>query len=284
MILKWAGGKRRLLPQIKQFLPSNIGEIDTYIEPFFGGGAVFFALQNEYKFKKSYISDINVTLMMFYQFVKTNPGTLIQEFNILQDAFYNSQDPRSFYYDILAKYNHSMLNADDYNTVSTIELITYFMLINKTCFNGLITYNDKGELNSTYCFNGKQSDLFDYEKIYKCSELLQSTVIKTENYNALFRKSHDNSFTYLDPQYVEVNKQHKKLYNKQQFTNEMQEKLAERLIHLRGKWMLSNSYCDYTLDLYKDYNINVVTTKRLINGISEYRKEVKEIIVTNYAE
>ena len=151
--LKWAGGKRQLLNEFDIRFPSEMkeGRIKTYIEPFVGGGAVYFYVNNIYTFSECHIYDINEELMLAYTVVKKDVEELI---DILQnmESEYLDLDPEKrkvFYYETRNRYNEAKrsIQWDKYDNtwiLRTADLI----FLNKTCFNGLFRVNSKGEFNA----------------------------------------------------------------------------------------------------------------------------------------
>ena len=149
-VLKWAGGKGMLLPQITEHLPTKLkcGAIKRYIEPFVGGGAVFFELANNYDFEDAYLFDVNPELVILYNVIKNNVEDLIAELSVLQQAYNNAQDKTAFYYSIRDEYNHFDKNVDaNKYTTDFIRRAALTVCLNRTCFNGLFRVNSKGLFN-----------------------------------------------------------------------------------------------------------------------------------------
>jgi DNA adenine methylase len=151
--LKWAGGKSQLLEEIKQRLPYGLrtGEINTYIEPFVGGGAVFYYIAQNYpSINHFYLFDINQDLVNCYNAVKTNVASVIDDLKTLERKYLAKKNSsrRYFYYHIRTEFNVDR---------SPAKLI----FLNKTCYNGLYRVNKNNEFNVP--FGG-------YEKPTICDE------------------------------------------------------------------------------------------------------------------
>src|SRR5690606_16929582 len=129
--LKWAGGKRQLLPEIRKYIPNRIG---TYYEPFIGAGAVLFDLQP----KKAIINDINFELVNVYNIVKYNLEELIDELRKHE----NGNNSEYFY-----AIRDLDRNKETYNQLSPVEKAARMIYLNKTCFNGLFRVNSQGQFN-----------------------------------------------------------------------------------------------------------------------------------------
>lgn len=131
--LKWVGGKRQLIPQISELLPAKIREL-KYIEPFIGGGALFFHLQP----KKALINDANEELINVYKVIRDFPEELIQDLS-------KHDNEAEYFYKI-----RSLDRDDNYKNLSPIEKASRVIYLNKTCFNGLYRVNSAGEFNALY--------------------------------------------------------------------------------------------------------------------------------------
>ena len=122
-VLKWAGGKGMLLPQITEHLPAKLkcGAIKRYLEPFVGGGAVFFELANNYHFEDAYLFDVNPELIILYNVIKNNVEELIAELSILQQFYNETSDKTAFYYTVRDEYNQFNKNVDANNTLPILS-------------------------------------------------------------------------------------------------------------------------------------------------------------------
>lgn len=243
--LKWAGGKSQILTELLKYYPPSYNK---YIEPFVGGGALFFSLHNP----RSIISDLNEELIITYKQVQTNVYEVIK---ILQ-TYINEED---FYYMIRA------LNVDG---LSHAERAARLIYLNKTCFNGLYRVNKNGTFNVPY---GKRKGSFLNElNLINASNYLQNVTILNADYKVVLKQyAHKGDFVFLDPPYQPVGKYSDfKRYTKEFFYAYNQKELANIFKHLvdRGCFvMLTNSDHPSILELYKDYKKIFLNTKRLIS-------------------
>lgn len=266
--LKWAGGKKQLLPQFRSLFPRNI---TTYIEPFLGSGAVFFYIKKHYNIKNAILSDINEELTTCFKVVRDNPDALIK---LLKK--YRVTHNKEFYYKM------RLLNP---NSLSDLEKAARLIYLNKTCFNGLYRVNSKGEFNvpmGSY----KNSDIVSENKISRASLLLKKTVIKSMPFSKIEALAKSGDFIYFDPPYFPISKTSAfTSYTRTSFMEKEQLELAELFKRLDKKGcllMLSNSNSDFILYLYKGFKIKLVDAKRVINCDATKRGKIKEIVVTNY--
>jgi len=259
--LKWAGGKTQLLPHLHKYAPITFNK---YIEPFIGGGAMFFSLNAE----NSIISDSNEELIITYQQVQSNVDQVI---NHLQ-TFRNEE---KFYYEV------RQLDPIDLELSFRAARLIY---LNKTCFNGLYRVNKKGQFNVPY---GKGNGNFIHKEVLQnASEFLQNTVIQLGDYlTVLNQRAEPGDFIFLDPPYYPVGKHSDfKRYTKEFFYHEDQVKLKEefdRLVKLGCYVLLTNSDHEVILDLYSEYEIKIIETKRMISSNAKTRTG-KDIIVIGY--
>lgn len=151
--VKWAGGKRQLLNEIRARMPVSY---ERYFEPFLGGGAVLFELQPV----QAFVNDINLALINTYKTIKYSPDELIKEINELD----NQEINKEYYYKVRERYNLKLL-AGEYD----LELAALFIFLNKHCFNGLYRVNSKGLFNVPY--NGKTTASVSEENIKEVSEI-----------------------------------------------------------------------------------------------------------------
>ena len=296
--LKWAGGKTQLLSEFEKRLPSTILEnkkIKRYIEPFIGGGALFFFLKNKYNIKNSFLFDVNSELIIAYKAIQRYPKKIIKELMEIEDFHLEKSESerKEHYYKIRVLYNAQMheFNYENYSA-EWIERTKYMIFLNKTCFNGLFRQNLKGEFNVPFG-RYKNPKILDEPNIIAVNSALKNTEI----FCADFEKSCDyiekGSFVYLDPPYRPLNKTSNfTTYSKNGFLDIDQIRLADffKKMDNNGAYlMLSNSdpknvdiNDNFFDELYKDYNINRINAKRNINSKTSKRGEINELIIKNY--
>jgi DNA adenine methylase len=272
--LKWAGGKRQLLPVIEKYLPACISSY-TYYEPFVGAGAVFFELQP----KKAVINDFNKQLIMTYKAIKENIEDLIR---LLKD--YQTKNNAKHYYEI----RNLDRNAAQFNCLTDIEKSARLIFLNKTCYNGLYRVNSQGLFNVPY---GK------YKKPVICEEIVLRQISNYLNTNDVSIISEDfenavstvdnRSFIYFDPPYHSPDKTNFTGYQADGFDEDGQERLRNVFIKMtrRGAMcLLSNADTEFIRDLYQDFEIIPVQAKRAINSDSAGRGLVNEVLIRNWTD
>ncbi len=284
--LKWAGGKGQLIEEIDARLPKReieAGEIDTYVEPFAGGGAVFFHVaQNYNEIERFYLFDVNEDLVNCYNAVKENVGTLIDQLSALQRRFLRKDQSqrKDFYYRV----------RDDFNSDRDPARLIF---LNKTCYNGLYRVNRKGEFNVPFGDYTKPS-ICDAKNLRSVSEVLQKAEIICEDFEESASCIDEKTFVYFDPPYRPLSRTASfTSYAKQDFDERSQIRLAEfcRQIDSRdAKFLLSNSDpqnedpSDHFFDdHYEGFTIERVKAVRAINCKGSRRGQINEILVTNYA-
>jgi DNA adenine methylase len=257
--LKWAGGKTQLIPDIIKLAPKKFNK---YIEPFIGGGAVYFNINHP----ESIISDLNEELIITYKEVKANVCEVI---GILKKY----ENTEAYYYKTRA------LNV---NNLSNAERAARLIYLNKTCFNGLFRVNKRGEFNVPY---GKRSGAFLNESnLFDASNYLKKTKIIHSDYKETLNKyAKEGDFIFLDPPYQPVGKYSDfKRYTKERFFENDQVELANIFVELTKKGcyvMLTNSNHPFILDLYKKFRIEQIETKRLISSDPKTRTGVDIIVL-----
>jgi len=296
--LKWAGGKRQLLPEIENNLPKEIKttkNIDLYIEPFVGGGALFFHLISNYNIKKSIINDINADLMLTYKIIKLFPEELINELGKIQTKFIKLDEVKrkAFYYDKLrAPFNELAVDYSVTDKNSWVKKAALLIALNKTCFNGLFRQNSKGEFNVPIG-KYKNPKILDEENIRNCSLVLQNTEILCGSYNSIKIPKDIKAFIYFDPPYRPLTKTSSfTKYSKDDFNDEDQNDLAKyfrKLDKQKHSLLLSNSdpkntdvNDNFFDELYKGFDIKRIQARRHINRDSNGRGKVNELLIKNY--
>lgn len=268
--LKWAGGKRQLLNQIKERMPK---EYNDYYEPFIGGGAVLFELQPE----KATINDINTSLINVYRQVKDNTEEFIELVKKLDSEMW--EDGKEYYLDIREKYNDKLLKKE-----YDLELAALFTFMNKHCFNGLYRVNKKGLFNVPY--NKSRRTSIEEDAVRETAKYLKTVNILEGDFEEACKGAKKGDFIFFDSPYAPLNPTSFEAYTKEGFDVESHKRLAQLYDELteRGCYcMLTNHNTEFINELYsnKGYRIDVVSVKRMINSDASNRKG-EEVIICNY--
>ena len=265
-VLKWAGGKRQLLPELIQRLPNKY---NRYFEPFIGGGALFFELSPE----NAYIADINPELINLYRVIRDEVDALVCDLATHENSLE--------YYIKIRNWDRST----DYQSISNIRKASRFIYLNKTCFNGLYRVNSKGFFNVPF---GRYTNpnFLNRDALYAASSVLQSAQIECAHFGNILKIVERGDFVYLDPPYIPLSQTASfTAYSKENFgmSDQMELKhLCDKLTSMGVMFMLSNSDTRISNDLYSDYNIEKICANRFINSKASGRGKTPEIIVRNY--
>jgi len=273
--LKWAGGKRQLLPEIVKYVP-KLTRKHTYYEPFIGGGALLFELQPP----KAVINDSNKELINCYQVIEDSLDELMEE--LRKDKYSNSE---TSYYDM----RDLDRSTKKYATLSEVEKAARIIYLNKTCYNGLFRVNSKGQFNVPFG-RYKNPNFLDDAVLRAVNKYLNSNDITllNQDFAKAVQDAKKGDFVYFDPPYDPVSETASFTgYDVNGFNRDEQERLKKVFDDLteRGcKVMLSNSCTDFIMDLYKDYQdkIKKVRATRSINSNALKRGRVDEVLVLNY--
>ncbi|KKK41142.1 hypothetical protein LCGC14_0811270 [marine sediment metagenome] len=265
--LKWAGGKRQLISQMLKYFPRNYNK---FIEPFIGGGAVFFFM----KPKISIIIDINEELINCYKVIKTNVKELIE-------LLRNHKNEKDYYYNIRA------IDRDEekFSKMSNIQKASRMIYLNRCCYNGLYRVNRKGEFNVPF---GKYNNpkFCDEGNLLAVSKTLENVSIIHNSFEICLDYAEKGDFIYFDPPYHPISKTSSfTSYTKENFESDSQQKLFNVFKNLDErdcKLMLSNSYNEYIKNLYNEYKIIKLDAKRAINSNATKRGNIKELLILNY--
>ena len=268
--VKWAGGKRQLIPQIRERMPEKYND---YYEPFVGGGAVIFDLLPV----NALINDVNKALINTYRTICNEPDAFLKEVNRLDNDMW--EDGKKYYYFIRECYNDKLMRSE-----YDVELAALFVFINKHCFNGLYRVNGKGLFNVPY--NNSRRVSIDEDVIMATSEYLRGVTIKDGDFEQACKNAKKGDFVFIDSPYAPLNPTSFESYTKEGFDIESHKRLAKFYDELtaRGCYcMLTNHNTELINELYgnKDYKIDVVSVKRMINSDASNRVG-EEVIICNY--
>lgn len=268
--VKWAGGKRQLISQIRERMPEKYND---YYEPFVGGGAVIFDLLPA----NALINDINKALINTYRTICNEPDAFLKEVNRLDNDMW--EDGKKYYYTIREHYNDKLMRSE-----YDVELAALFVFINKHCFNGLYRVNGKGLFNVPY--NNSRRVSVDEDVIIATSEYLRGVTIIDGDFEQACKNAKKGDFVFIDSPYAPLNPTSFESYTKEGFDIESHKRLAKLYDELtaRGCYcMLTNHNTELINELYgnKDYKIDVVSVKRMINSDASNRVG-EEVIICNY--
>jgi len=272
--VKWAGSKSQLLEEYTKLLPTSF---ENYLEPFVGGGAVFFSLHSQGKLKGNVtLGDLNEELMNCYGVIRDDVEELIA---ILRKHDAHKMD-RAYYYDIR-----------DYDRDGRIESMTAAeraartIFLNRTCYNGLYRVNKKGQFNVPYGRH-KNPTVCDEQNLRVVSQALQGVELLIADFEDCVSRARQGDFIYLDPPYHPLSSTaYFTNYTKENFDEKEQERLARvfRNLDARGCFiMLSNSDTELVRQEYQEYKSIKVEANRAISCKVSTRKAVSELVIVNY--
>ncbi|HCF29228.1 MAG TPA: DNA methyltransferase [Cyanobacteria bacterium UBA11049] len=267
--LKWAGGKRQLIPAIiANHLPKKY---NTYYEPFIGGGALLFGLQP----KKAVINDSNSELINCYEVVRDSLDELI-------DALKRHENEKNYYYAI-----RDWDRDKDYKRKNPVQRASRIIFLNKTCYNGLFRVNSQGQFNVPFG-SYKNPNILDVAVLKAVSRYLNENQVEilNQDFQKAVKDAKKGDFVYFDPPYDPVSDSASFTgYDINGFDREEQKRLRETFDDLNGRGchvLLSNAYTGFIVDLYKNYNQTKISAIRAINSNAQKRGKVDEILVKNY--
>ncbi len=262
-LIKWAGGKSQLLPQLQPLFPKSFR---TYHEPFLGGGAVFFHLLPE----KAVLIDNNVELINFYLVVRDHLEDLLADLP-------KHRNEAAYYYSI---------REMDPEKMDPVQRASRFLYLNKTGYNGLWRVNRQGKHNVPFG-RYKNPKIVNEENLRLVSAVLKRAKILLADFSEVLSFARPGDFVYFDPPYHPLSETANFTgYTAESFAKEDQVRLSQvfRELDRRGCLvMLSNSDTPLIKELYRGYNIQVVYAKRAINCRPDRRGPVSELVIRNYS-
>lgn len=291
--LKWAGGKRQLLPQIEAHLPDAMrdGRISRYVEPFVGGGAVFFYLRQRYGLTECYLFDRNPELMLVYRVVRDDVEGLIAYLQKIEEDYLPlTEDGRkAFYYQIRQQFNE---RRTPITRSEQAERAAQLIFMNRTGYNGLFRVNSQGAFNVPFG-RYKNPAICRAAHLQAASRALQGVHIEEGEFTACEPFVDEQTFVYFDPPYRPLSGTARfTAYAKDPFGEAQQLELARfygRLHQTGGYLMLSNADPHNTDpddvffdEAYRDFHIARIQANRAINSRPERRGPVSELLIMNY--
>ncbi len=284
-IYKWTGGKRKEIKVFSEYYPEFVKNKEKYkfVEPFFGGGAVYWSLEND----DNVINDIDEELVNFlvqikdnFETIKSMADNITNSINIITEkekskvlSIADAKTERGkFYYEWRNKDRNKGLI-----TLSGIDRAFRFYIVNQLAFNGMRRFNSKGEFNIPYG-NYKNFNMnINQEHI----NLLSKTSINNGSYkDIMLNNDTENTFIFLDPPYT---REFTEYSHGNVFGDNEQIELANTFKSMKNaKVMIIINKDDFTTDLYKDYIKHVYDLKYSTNIKNRYDNSVKHLLITNY--
>lgn len=273
-ILQWPGGKRQLLPDLRDVFPP-FDTVKRYVEPMVGGGALFFDLMSEDPPFDALINDVSPHLVNLYRQVAARPDEVIgylEAFKLTHD------DSKDYYYAIRDTFND--WEGSPPETAQQAALMCY---LNRLCYNGLWRVNQSGKFNVPKG-TGRGFD-FDSDLILSVSEVLQRTEITQESFEYTAAMVRPGDVVYFDPPYVPLSDTSSfTAYAAGGFNHEDQQVLAlvcQILVKRGARVIVSNSWCETVQELYswKGFEFREVYARRSINRDADGRGEISEALI-----
>lgn len=270
--VKWAGGKRQLIPELQKHLPEKFA---SYFEPFVGGGALLFYLLYHNPNLKCTVSDLNSDLVLAYVTIRDKVEQLIELLEKHSDRYF--EKPNSYYY--------SVRETEPKNQ---IEKVARLLFLNRTCFNGLYRVNSKGRFNVPL---GRYSNpnIVNKENLLAVSQILKSKriSIKCQDFAAMLDDTKKGDFVYFDPPYNPVSKTANfTSYTEKDFDQDDLRRLARLCDDLDAKGckvLLSNSDSKQVREMFsKKWQLIQIEANRAINSNSKKRTGHFELLIKNY--
>lgn len=280
-MIKYRGGKSKEISHFISNMPENY---NRYIEPFFGGAALYFYLEPQ----NAIINDVNTKLYSFYKQMQEEYPSVRKQLDELQMVYEQNQKEyeelkkkhpeervenknEALYYKIRDMFNHKI--ESEY-----LEAVVYFF-INKTAYSGMIRYNAKGEYNVPF---GRYKNLNTKLITDKHYELLKRTEIYNYDYSEIFNMAGNNDFIFLDPPYDCVFSDYGNEAYRDGFGEDEHRRLANDFANLSCKSMLVIGKTALTEELYGKYIVEEYDKSYAVNIRNRFKADAKHIIVTNY--
>lgn len=279
-VLKYRGGKSREIPRFVQYIPD---EFDRYIEPFLGGGAVYFYLEPE----RAVINDVNERLMLFYRQLRDNYEEMRSQLNEIQQVYESNQaeyktlkaqmpDKRvpnaneELYYKMRELFNHP--------DGSYLDGVIYFF-INKTAYSGMIRYNNNGEYNVPF---GRYPNFNTQLITEQHSLLLRGAELYNVDYKQIFDMAGENDFIFLDPPYDCVFNDYGNIDMMNGFDEAEHRRLAADFRNLSCRALMVIGKTPLTMELYGKYIVDEYYKNYAVNIRNRFNNDKMHIVVKNY--
>lgn len=280
-MLKYRGGKSREIPLFQKYIPASFS---SYIEPFLGGGAVYFHLEPE----QAIINDVNGRLITFYECVRNHYDDMRTELDLIQELYERNQadykvrkalapDERvqnaneAWYYRIRDMYNGKI-------PAEYLDGVLYFF-INKTAYSGMIRFNSNGEYNVPF---GRYPNLNTKLITQEHSQLLQRAEVLQEDYSVVFERAQADDFMFLDPPYDCVFNDYGNIDMMNGFDEEQHRRLAADFRNLSCRALMVIGKTPLTEELYGKFIKDEYCKNYAVNIRNRFKNDAKHIVVMNY--
>lgn len=281
--VKWAGGKTQIVGDLLALAPTSI---DTYYEPFVGGGALFFRLaaDPDRSPRRAVLNDLNAELMATFRAVRDDVEPLVERLESLQHAYLGLDDAgrEARYYEMREEYR-ALIGAN----AADLDIATLLIFLNKTCFNGLYRVNMRGEFNVPYGRYARPR-ICDAEGLRAASDALANAELLSVDFEEACVGAGPDDFVYFDPPFYPLSSTSSfTAYTGTDFDHDDQLRLKWRADALREAGtpvLLSNSPHQWVLGLYEGsrYGITRIPARRMINSRGNGRGPIDELAVTSY--
>ena len=280
-VLKYRGGKSREIPRFVQYIPNNY---NRYIEPFLGGGAVYFYLEPE----NAILNDLTVRQMTFYTQLRNNYPLMRQQLDVIQHIYEVNQaayrrlkaqavpevrvpnENEELYYQMRELFNH----PDD----TYLDGVLYFF-INKTAYSGMIRYNNNGEYNVPF---GRYPNLNTHLITQQHSDLLQNAELFNLDYRAIFDMAEADDFIFLDPPYDCIFNDYGNIDLMNGFDETEHRRLAADFRNLPCRALMIIGKTPLTEELYGDFIFDEYYKNYAVNIKNRFKNDRMHIVVKNY--
>ncbi len=279
-VLKYRGGKSREIPRFLPYIPDDF---DRYIEPFFGGGAVYFYLEPEH----AVINDLNRKLITFYLDLRDHYPQMRQELDAIQQIYEGNQAdykerkaqaPEEHVYNANEDLYYKMRTLFNYPDQSYLEGVVYYF-INKTAYSGMVRYNSDGEYNVPF---GRYPNLNTHLITEQHSQLLKGAEIYNCDYKPIFDMAGERDFMFLDPPYDCVFNDYGNIDMMNGFDESEHRRLAEDFKNLNCRTLMVIGKTPLTMDLYGSYVAGEYYKNYAVNIKNRFNNDKMHIIVKNY--
>ena len=279
-VLKYRGGKSREIPRFLRYIPNGF---NRYIEPFLGGGAVYFHLEPE----NAILNDVNERLITFYQQLRNNYPQMRQQLDELQQQYESNQlaytrlkakkqeervpnANEDLYYRIRELFNH----PDD----TYLDGVLYFF-INKTAYSGMIRYNSNGEYNVPF---GRYPNLNTKLVTVQHNDLLQGAELFSLDYRQIFDMAGNDDFIFLDPPYDCIFNDYGNIDMMNGFDEAEHRRLAADFRNLPCRTLMVIGKTPLTEELYGDITFDEYYKNYAVNIKNRFNNDKMHIVVSNY--